>query len=140
MNAALLNVNDNDNLNLNDNANTIKIDTSHHHHTVFEWEGFTVENHYDFLNVHHHKSNVEMERIFKSLGDFKNANDNANDNLNANLKKKAERIVEFILKGGKWRKWRDTMTVAQIFPWNTVKFSPGILLGVTWMKVKERLG
>lgn len=46
----------------------LKIDNSHHHHTVFEWEGFTVENHYDFLNVHHHKSNVEMERILKNLG------------------------------------------------------------------------
>jgi hypothetical protein len=30
--------------------------------------GFTVENHYDFINVHHHKSNVELERIFKELG------------------------------------------------------------------------
>lgn len=46
----------------------IKIDSSHHHHTVFEWEGFTAENHYDFLNVHHHKSNVEMEGILKDLG------------------------------------------------------------------------
>lgn len=45
-----------------------KIDTGHHHHTVFEWEGFTVENHYDFLNVHHHKSNVEMESMLKDLG------------------------------------------------------------------------
>ncbi len=45
-----------------------KIDSSHHHHTVFEWKGFTVENHYDFLNVHHHKSNVEMEDILKGLG------------------------------------------------------------------------
>ena len=45
-----------------------KIDTGHHHHTVFEWEGFTVENHYDFLNVHHHKSNIEMELILKDLG------------------------------------------------------------------------
>lgn len=52
--------------------------------------------------------------------------------------KKAEYIVAFILKGGEWRKWRDTMTVARIFPWNTLKFSPGILLSVTWMKVKER--
>ena len=59
---------------------SFKIDTGHHHHTVFEWEGFTVENHYDFLNVHHHKSNVEMERILKSLGDFENANDSLNDN------------------------------------------------------------
>ena len=46
----------------------IKVDSSHHHHTVFEWQGFTVENHYDFLNVHHHKSNVEMESILKDLG------------------------------------------------------------------------
>lgn len=46
----------------------LRIDNSHHHHTVFEWEGFTVENHYDFLNVHHHKSNVEMERVLKDLG------------------------------------------------------------------------
>ena len=27
-----------------------------------------VENHYDFLNVHHHKSNVALEKIFKELG------------------------------------------------------------------------
>ena len=48
--------------------NGITIDTSHHHHTVFDWEGFMVENHYDFINVHHHKSHSELERIFKELG------------------------------------------------------------------------
>lgn len=48
--------------------NSITIDNGHHHHTVFEWNGFSVENHYDFLNVHHHKSNVEMEAILKELG------------------------------------------------------------------------
>ncbi len=47
---------------------SFKIDTGHHHHTVFKWQGFTVENHYDFLNVYHHKSNVEMEAILKDLG------------------------------------------------------------------------
>lgn len=46
----------------------VKIDISHHHHTVFEWQEFTVENHFDFLNVHHHKSNVELERILEELG------------------------------------------------------------------------
>lgn len=46
-----------------------KVDNSHHHHTVFQWQGFTVENHYDFVNVHHQKSNVELERIFKELTD-----------------------------------------------------------------------
>lgn len=45
-----------------------KIDGSHHHHTVFEWDGFTVENHYDFVNVYAHKSSRELEKIFKELG------------------------------------------------------------------------
>ena len=45
-----------------------KFDGSHHHHTVFEWQGFTVENHYDFVNVHAHKSSAELEKIFKELG------------------------------------------------------------------------
>ena len=44
------------------------VDRSHHHHTVFYWNEFMVENHYDFLNVHHHKSNVALEKIFKELG------------------------------------------------------------------------
>ena len=47
---------------------SIKVDNSHHHHTVFEWEGFTVENHYDFVNVYAHKSSAELEKIFKELG------------------------------------------------------------------------
>ena len=46
----------------------IKVDNSHHHHTVFEWQGFSVENHYDFVNVHHHTSNVSLEKVFKELG------------------------------------------------------------------------
>lgn len=46
----------------------IDVDYSHHHHTVFYWGDFMVENHYDFLNVHHHKSNVELEGILKKLG------------------------------------------------------------------------
>lgn len=46
----------------------VKIDSSHHHHTVFEWQGFTVENHYDFINIHHHKSHAKFEKILKELG------------------------------------------------------------------------
>lgn len=46
----------------------VKIDGSHHHHTVFDWKGFTVENHYDFVNVHAHKSSKEVEVVFKELG------------------------------------------------------------------------
>lgn len=47
---------------------SFKIDNSHHHHTVFDWQGFTVENHYDFVNVYAHKSSRELEKIFKELG------------------------------------------------------------------------
>lgn len=46
----------------------IKIDKSHHHHTVFYWHDFMVENHYDFINVHHHKSSAKIETILKQLG------------------------------------------------------------------------
>ena len=47
----------------------IKVDKSHHHHTVFLFKGYSVENHYDFVNVYHHKSNSELEKIFKELGE-----------------------------------------------------------------------
>ena len=56
-----------------------KVDTSHHHHTVFEWEGFTVENHYDFMNVHYGHRSKELEKIFKELGDASHINDNDNN-------------------------------------------------------------
>ena len=62
--AALVNANTNH----TDNTNRFKIDKSHHHHTVFNWKGFTVENHYDFVNVHAHRSSAELEKIFKELG------------------------------------------------------------------------
>lgn len=46
----------------------IVIDSSHHHHTVFNWTGFTVENHYDFVNVYARQSSAVMEKVFKELG------------------------------------------------------------------------
>lgn len=46
----------------------LRLDKSHHHHTVFYWKEFMVENHYDFINVHHRKSNAKLEKIFKELG------------------------------------------------------------------------
>lgn len=45
----------------------LKIDSSHHHHTVFDWHGFLVENHYDFINIHHHKSNLKLDKVLKEL-------------------------------------------------------------------------
>lgn len=46
---------------------SIPIEHDHHHHTVFEFEGFTVENHYDFLNVHYGHRNAELEKVLKEL-------------------------------------------------------------------------
>ncbi|MBR4212891.1 MAG: nucleotidyltransferase family protein [Bacteroidales bacterium] len=45
----------------------VKIDNSHHHHTVFFWKGEMVENHYDIINVYHHRSNRDLEQVFKAL-------------------------------------------------------------------------
>lgn len=46
----------------------VKVDKSHHHHTVFDWHDFMVENHYDFINVHHHRSNSAFEKLLKEQG------------------------------------------------------------------------
>ena len=45
----------------------IKIEKGHHHHTVFEWKDYSVENHYDFVNVHYGHGNDELEKVFKVL-------------------------------------------------------------------------
>lgn len=59
----------------------IKVDKSHHHHTVFSFQGETIENHYDFLNVHVRKSNVPIEKKLKEIAhrtskDSKDTDDN----------------------------------------------------------------
>ncbi len=45
----------------------IEVDKSHHHHTVFQFQGESVENHYDFLNVHVRPSNKRIEAKLKEL-------------------------------------------------------------------------
>ena len=45
----------------------IKIDEDKHHHTVFYFDGIMVENHYDFLNIHAHRSNRIIEKRLKHL-------------------------------------------------------------------------
>ena len=45
----------------------LAIDETHHHHTVFYFMDYMVENHYDWVNVHTHRSNVGLEKIFKEL-------------------------------------------------------------------------
>ena len=50
------------------NEKGVKMDNSHHHHSVFCWRDFSVENHYDFISVHHHKSHVLLEKTLKEQG------------------------------------------------------------------------
>jgi len=45
----------------------IEVDNSHHHHSVFTYKGIMVENHFDFVNVHSHRSNHWIENEFKTL-------------------------------------------------------------------------
>lgn len=45
----------------------IEIDNSHHHHTVFKFEGVTVENHYEFINTKGHRSSVAFEKRLEEL-------------------------------------------------------------------------
>lgn len=45
----------------------IHADRSHHHHSVFTYRGTMVENHFDFVNVHSHRSNRRIEEDFKRL-------------------------------------------------------------------------
>lgn len=44
----------------------IAIDEDVHHHTVFTIDGVMIENHYDFLNIHAHRSNRDIEARLKS--------------------------------------------------------------------------
>lgn len=45
----------------------IKIDNSEHQHSIFVYQGETVENHYDFLNVYAHLSSRKIEKRLKEL-------------------------------------------------------------------------
>ena len=46
---------------------SIPVEKAHHHHTTFSFNGYLVENHYDFLNVHYGHGNEELEKILKDL-------------------------------------------------------------------------
>lgn len=45
----------------------IEVDEDKHHHTVFYVDGVMVENHYDFLNIHAHRSNRVIEARLQAL-------------------------------------------------------------------------
>lgn len=52
---------------------------------------------------------------------------------------RGKKLIAFILAGYSGNKMKDTMQIAKIFPWKTLRYSPSIFLNVNWLKVKERL-
>jgi hypothetical protein len=70
----------------------ITIDKDQHKHTIFEIDGVTVENHYDFANYHKHRSSKKLDEwlkvdananILETFGTSEHAR--ANDNVNLDL-------------------------------------------------------
>lgn len=45
----------------------IKIDDEHEHHTLFNFNGISVENHYDFINTKAHRDAPKIEKYLKQL-------------------------------------------------------------------------
>ena len=45
----------------------IKVDDGHEHHTIFRFEGVSVENHYDFINTKAHRDAPAIEAHLKEL-------------------------------------------------------------------------
>lgn len=60
-------------------------------------------------------------------------------NENANYKRKVDRIIDSILDVKEPSRWRAVLLNMRVFPMNTIRFMPGILFDVNWLKVKERL-
>lgn len=54
-------------------------------------------------------------------------------------RKKGQKIMRFILKGGRPSTVSSTFEIARIFPCNTLRFLPAIFFKVNWLKIKERL-
>lgn len=46
-----------------------KVDDGHEHHTVFQYQGVMVENHYDFINTKAHRDAPQIEARLKELAE-----------------------------------------------------------------------
>lgn len=47
----------------------VKVDNGHEHHTVFDFKGVAVENHYDFINTKAHRDAPKIEARLKQLAE-----------------------------------------------------------------------
>ena len=54
-------------------------------------------------------------------------------------KAKGQQLMEFILCGYSGNKVKDTISIARVFTWKVLCYSPSIFLNVNWLKIKERV-
>lgn len=59
-------------------------------------------------------------------------------NDSRSCKNGAEGILRMILRGGNRGRWNAVRTAIFLFPFSTLRFLPGILFDVNWMKIRER--
>jgi hypothetical protein len=90
----------------------VKIDNSHHHHSVFHIERQMVENHYDFVNVHSHRSNRAIEEHFKEL-----ANDRGEEIMKNVFLPSPLLEVEFTARHAASHFASGEMTIRQLLDW-----------------------
>ena len=57
----------------------------------------------------------------------------------ARWSRKGTKVLTYIMTADTRHKYRDTFTIAMIFPVNTLRFLPSILFNLNWLKVKERI-
>ncbi|MBO4843975.1 MAG: nucleotidyltransferase family protein [Bacteroidales bacterium] len=127
----------------------IKITTAHQHHTEFHWNGFLVENHYDFINVHHHRSNAEFERLLKELAAEENIGAEAPDRAIGSVEVKGERVYMpsanlhtlFVLKHLMLHFASERIILRQLLDWGFhVKAHTGEIDWPWVLEVLERFG
>lgn len=94
-----------------------------------EWHGFAA------MAVEY----LGMPAYAMPLLDVRDKTDDGRCEIDKRWKRKADKIMELILSGYSGNKYRDTLRIARIYPWNTMKFLPGILWHLNWLKIKERL-
>ena len=117
----------------------IPVDDSHHHHTTFNWGPFFVENHYDFLNVHHHRSNVGLEAILKEAAQ----DDSRYDELyGEKVYLPSPRLhALFLLRHGMSNFAATRMNLRQLLDWAFFVQKHGAELDWTWAEAQiERFG
>lgn len=114
----------------------IKISKEHEHHTTFEYEGYMVENHYDFVNVSTRRSNKKIEKEFKQL---------ATDKSHFTLVDEQKVILPspnlnalFLLRHSAMHFAIDVITIRHILDWGLFVEKEGAKINWEWLLERAR--